>query len=103
MASLVPVMPLPVDECDRIVVSRRNVRPQANLYGFSLRDRIPSFPLPLRQGDTEPTVDLQAALSQVYHRLSYGLVIDYNRSPLPPLSETDSAWADALLREQGLR
>jgi hypothetical protein len=87
----------------RIMVSRRNVRPQADLYGFHLRDRIPSFPIPLRQGDTEPTVDLQAALSQVYHRLSYHLVIDYNREPLPPLSDDDCAWADALLRKQGLR
>ncbi len=87
----------------RILVSREERRPQAELYVFNLQDVIPSFPLPLRKGDTEPIVDLQSLLNGVYDRASYDLVIDYSKEPLPSLSETDAAWADALLREQGLR
>jgi hypothetical protein len=65
--------------------------------------RFPSFPLPLRKEDTEPLVDLQELLNGVYDRAGYDLVIDYNGEPVPSLSITDAAWADAWLREKGLR
>lgn len=87
----------------RILVSREERRPQADLYAFSLTDIIPSFPLPLRSEDVEPIVDLQALLGSVYDRAGYDLVIDYNREPVPPLKEVDAVWADAWLRQQGVR
>jgi hypothetical protein len=61
---------------------------------------IPQFPLPLRAGDAEPIVDLQGLLNGVYDRGAYDLRIDYTAAPVPPLSETDAAWADVLLRER---
>ncbi len=87
----------------RILVSRGSHRPKADLYAFNLQNVIPSFPLPLRSEDVEPLLDLQTLLSELYDRASYDLVIDYSRKPVPPLSEADAAWADALLREKGLR
>lgn len=87
----------------RIVLSRGDRRPLAQLYSFSVREAIPSFPLPLQLEDTEPLVDLQALLSGVYERARYNLAIDYSQEPVPPLKEEDAVWADALLREQGLR
>ncbi len=87
----------------RILVSRGDRRPQADLYGFNLRDRILAFPLPLKSGDTEPLVDLQVLLDNIYDTASYDLVVDYNQDPLPPLSEGDRAWLDSWLREQNLR
>ncbi|MCF2148659.1 DUF4058 family protein [Desmonostoc muscorum LEGE 12446] len=87
----------------RILVSRAENRPQSDLYAFNLPDVIPSFPLPLRTGDTEPLVDLQSLLAGIYDRASYDLVIDYSQQPVPALSETDAAWADALLQEKGVR
>lgn len=81
----------------RILVSRENYRPQADLYTFNLRDPIPSFPIPLRSEDNEPIVDLQALINQAYDQGSYDLRIDYSRELVPPLSEGDAAWADALL------
>jgi hypothetical protein len=87
----------------RILVSRGNCRPNADLYTFNLQDVIPSFPLPLRAEDSEPVIDLQALLSEIYEIASYDLVMDYSRESVPPLSESDAVWADALLREQGLR
>ena len=47
----------------RILVSRRNQRPMADLYLFNLPDGIPAFPLPLRGEDGEPIVDLQMVLN----------------------------------------
>lgn len=87
----------------RILVSREERRPQADLYAFNLQNAIPSFPLPLRSGDVEPLVDLQTLLCSLYNRAGYDLALDYTREPVPPLKESDAAWVDALLREQGLR
>ncbi|MGI0495301.1 DUF4058 family protein [Alkalinema pantanalense CENA528] len=82
----------------RIVVSRASHRPMADLYGFQVRDPIPSFSLPLQSHDPELTVDLQAILLGVYDRGSYQFRID-DHQPVPPpkLSEVDQQWVDALL------
>ena len=87
----------------RILVSRGNCRPQASLYGFNLRDPIPEFPLPLKLGDLEPSIDLQVLLNNIYDRASYDLAIDYHREPVPSLLDADRVWVDGLLREQKLR
>lgn len=87
----------------RIVVSRGDCRPLAQLYGFSVRDVIPSFRLPLQSEDVEPLVDLQTLLNGVYERARYNLAIDYNQEPVPSLPEKDAVWADRLLRETGHR
>jgi hypothetical protein len=72
----------------RILVSRGNQRPLADLYLFNLPDMIPQFPLPLRAGDAEPIVDLQGLLNGVYDRAAYNLRIDYTAAPRTALSET---------------
>lgn len=87
----------------RILVALGNRRPKAQLYAFSLRQKIPSFLLPLQPGESELLVDLQSLLIQVYDRARYDLAIDYNLEPEPPLKEEDRAWVDALLKEKGLR
>jgi len=101
--SPLPLVGYGFQEDYRVLVSRQMSRPGADLYAFNLRDPIPAFPLPLRQGDVEPILDLQAALGQVYDRLSYDQVIDYYQEPVPPLAADAMAWADALLRDQGRR
>lgn len=87
----------------RILVCRGTRRPYADLYAFNLLDVIPNFPLPLRSGDTEPVIDLQSLLNEVYDVSGYDLVVDYNQEAVPALSEQDAVWADALLRENRLR
>lgn len=99
--------PLPVLDNDiaahyRILVSRSNQRPGADLYLFNLPDAIPCFPLPLRAGDVEPIVDLQALLNTVYDRAAYDITLDYTAQLVPALSEADAVWADSLLRETSL-
>ncbi len=97
--------PLPVFDNDnaanyRILVSRSNERPIADLYLFNLPDAIPGFPLPLRGGDAEPIVHLQALLNTVYDRAAYDITLDYTAQLVPALSEADGVWADALLPER---
>lgn len=74
----------------RILVSRSHLRPQADLYAFNLQNSIPPFPLPLRQEDQEPMVDLQCLLNQLYQRSGYDLKIDYQGEPIPPFSEDEA-------------
>jgi hypothetical protein len=85
----------------RIVVSKSEIRPQAKLYGFSIREKIPTFVLPLQSGDREVILDLQPLLNRIYARARYYLTIDYNQELIPPLKAEDKAWADTLLRELG--
>ncbi len=87
----------------RILVSRSNHRPSADLYLFNLPDRIPCFHLPLRSPDPEPVIDLQTLVNDVYERSGYDYFIDYQVDPLPPLSEADAIWLNALLHSKGLR
>ncbi|MEG4446742.1 DUF4058 family protein [Microcoleus sp. AT9_B5] len=98
-----PVFGNDIEASYRILVSQANQRPIADLYLFNLPDMIPAFPLPLRAGDAEPIVDLQALVNGVYDRAAYDFRIDYTAAPVPALSETDAAWADSLLRERELR
>jgi Protein of unknown function (DUF4058) len=87
----------------RILVSRSEYRPKADLYAFNLQNSIPAFSLPLCDGDSEPIIDLQTLINELYDRASYDLIIDYRQEPVPALSEQNAAWVDTLLREKGLR
>lgn len=98
-----PILGNTIQSDYRILVSRSERRPQADLYDFNLKEIIPTFPLPLLESDKEPLIDLQALLNELYEQASYDLVINYSREPTPALSQTDAIWNDALLRRQGLR
>ena len=81
----------------RIFIRRRELGRRAHLYAFGLRKPIPTFPLPLLAGDQEPLVDLGSILHDLYARARYRLIIDYNKSPVPTLTEADAAWATTCL------
>jgi Protein of unknown function (DUF4058) len=95
----------------RVLVSRSELRPRADLYPFDVQDLMPLFPLPLRLGDGDPVVDLKGLLDQVYDRAGYDLKLEYGGAVVPELAKTDSlrdgkterAWAEALLVQKGLR
>ncbi|MCC5658020.1 DUF4058 family protein [Nostoc sp. XA010] len=79
-----------------ILVCCSDRRPYADLYAFNLLDIIPPFSLFLCSGDTEPVIDLQTLLNEVYDIYGYDLVVDYSQQLVPGLSQAD-AWADTLL------
>jgi len=81
----------------RILVSRSNRRPRADLYTFSVRDPIPTFKLPLRRDDEEPVVELGRLLHELYDRAGYDLSVDYRQDPVPPLEGEYAEWAAELL------
>jgi hypothetical protein len=60
----------------RILVSRSQERPEADLYGFMLPEPIPIFPLPLKPEDAEIWVELQPIIQGVYDRAGYNYRLD---------------------------
>ena len=83
----------------RILVSRANHRPTADLYGFTLREQIPTFSLPLQEAEESLLVDLQTIFNGVYDRSSYRSHLNYqNPVPPPALCETDRLWVQELLK-----
>jgi Protein of unknown function (DUF4058) len=81
----------------RILVSRSDHRPKAQLYAFNLRQPIPIIEIPLA-ADTSTTLDVQPLLHQIYDRARLALAIDYQQPPIPPLSQADRAWLNATIR-----
>jgi hypothetical protein len=84
-------------------VSKKGMRPRGLLYPLRLAQRLPVISIPVKAGDPEARLDLQAALDPIYDRAGYDLEIDYQREPIPPLAGKLAEWADRLLRSKGLR
>jgi hypothetical protein len=71
------------------VFRRRNV-PQVEVYSCTLRDRLPTIPIPLAVEDPDVTLDLQAALTTTYDRAGYDYALDYSRPVAPPFEAADA-------------
>lgn len=90
--------------CDyRIVVSRAWQRPRVEVYCVGVRQPLPAIPVPLRQKESEPLLELNQLLHELYDRAGYDLAVDYSQPPTPPLAEDDARWADELLHQSGPR
>jgi len=76
---------------------------EAEVYPVPLRQRLPTIRIPLRETDADIQLDLQALIDTCYDNGRYARTIDYRYEPAPALQREDAAWADALLREKGLR
>lgn len=96
--------PLPMAGADplahyHVLVSRSSRRPQADLYGFTVQEPLPQFPLPLKDDDESLEVDLASIFAGVYERASYDLRIDYGQAPPPPaFNPADQTWIDGWLK-----
>ena len=91
-----PVEELP--ECDYYaLVSRVEDRPTVGIWPLSLRDRLPTIPVPLRTPDPDARLDLQSILNRVYDAAGYADYI-YDANPQPPLTPADAGWAAELVR-----
>lgn len=79
----------------RIIVSRSQHRPKAELYPFGLRQPLPTIAVPLLPGDEEPMLAMQPILELVYRRGRYHQAIDYAQPTIPPLPKSELEWARA--------
>ncbi|NER24825.1 MAG: DUF4058 family protein [Symploca sp. SIO1C2] len=87
----------------RILISRSDNRPHAQLYAFNLQDTIPKVELPLKVGDNSLVFELKPILDGVYNRGGYHFRIDYSQPPIPAISRKAATWLNTMLAEQGLK
>jgi hypothetical protein len=86
----------------RICVRRATRRAALEVYRAALREPLPTIRIPLRETDQDVPLALQALIEQCYENGGYD-DIDYSQPPIPPLEPDDARWAEAVLRERGLR
>ncbi|HUY32362.1 MAG TPA: DUF4058 family protein [Pirellulales bacterium] len=75
------------------LVSRSDARPRGNVYGWTVRQELPSLPVPLADPDPDVIVTLQTAFAAAFERGDYGELIDYSQPPKAPLAESEFQWA----------
>lgn len=74
------------------LISRSHTRPTCDVYSWTLADRLPTIPIPLKRGDAEPRVSLQQVFDTVWQRASYDRSLDYRKVLDPPLSPAALEW-----------
>ena len=62
------------------------------MYEVSLRTRLPSIRIPLRQDDEDVRLPLQPLFDVAYANGRYD-TLDYSKPPVPPLEREDELWA----------
>jgi hypothetical protein len=80
-----------------VMVCKAGERPRSSVWPISVRQPLPTIPIPLLSPDPPVPLELGQALRTAYERARYDLRVDYRQPPVPPLSPADTAWAKALL------
>ena len=65
---------------------------QVDVYGWTLRNRLPVIPVPLADDDPDVPLDLQAAFTTTYDRVGYDYALDYRSPVKPPLDAAAAEW-----------
>src|SRR5439155_738404 len=81
-----------------VMVCKAGERPNSSVWPISVRQPLPTIPIPLLPPDPPVPLDMGQALRTAYERARYDLRVDYRKPPVPPLSPVDAAWEEALLR-----
>ena len=99
-----PMEMSPRPQSDYRILVREGWHPaRGQLFSFSVQQPIPDFQVPLREGESRPTVHLGRLLHETYERARYDLRLDYRLAANPPLSGEVDTWAQVLLQSKGLR
>ena len=73
-------------------VARAEQRPDAQVYAWTLRDPLPTIPIPLQHPDPDIPLNLAPLYAQAYRRGRYGSVLRYDLPTSLPLGDMDQAW-----------
>ncbi len=77
-------------------LSRADDRPNCEVYGWNLRDPLPTIPIPLRSPDADIHIDLSKVFRATYKRGLYARSLFYSQPPSVEMSSDDKAWAQNL-------
>lgn len=76
-----------------VYLSRADQRPDCQVYAWTVRQPLPSIPVPLKAPDPDIHIDLGNVFRDAYRRGRYFGELSYGKLPCAPLSSTDAAWA----------
>lgn len=88
---------------DYLINLVRAGRREYEVYPITVRQRLPRIRIPLKTGEPDAALDLQAAASMAYDRGPYPERLRYDSPAIPPLEPDDATWAKNLLQAAGLR
>lgn len=74
------------------LVADATQRPTCHVYAWTMRQPLPSIPIPLRAPDPAVWLDLAAILAVTYERGRYARAIDYTQPPSVALQGDDLDW-----------
>ena len=81
-----------------VYLSRMPRRPFTQIWPISLREPLPTVPVPLLPPDPDVPLDLQAAVRACFDLVGYERLLDYSGPPPPPeLDEEDATWVAEIL------
>ena len=82
------------------LVCRGDHRPDCQVYRWTLRQRLPALPVPLRSPDADLHIDLAAVFATAYERGRFFRRLGY-QGPAPAfLREDDRQWCEAIVRQR---
>jgi hypothetical protein len=89
--------PLPRGDYDALV-ARGERRLDCDVFAWTIRDRLPSIPIPLAHPDPDVVLNLGSLFATAYERGRYARLIDYT-APLTVVRKAeDRAWAEEIAR-----
>lgn len=77
------------------IISRAKRRPKCEVYAWTLSDKLPVIPIPLKPGDADAAVSLQEVFDIVYQRARYDLSVKYDAALDPPLNQDELQWVQS--------
>jgi hypothetical protein len=90
-------LPLPAGDCYAFV-SRAQRRPDSEVYAWTVRDALPSIPIPLLAPTPEVMLDLAGVFATAYERGRYARLIDYSAPASALRTGADRDWAEKTAR-----
>jgi hypothetical protein len=78
------------------IVARSNRRPNADVYYWTIRDRLPAIKVPLKVPDPDLVIDLAAVFEMAFERGRYAPSLRYDAKPVLPLAPDELSWCAGL-------
>ncbi|MGL4553018.1 MAG: DUF4058 family protein [Gemmataceae bacterium] len=75
------------------IVSRSDLRPECEVYAWTLRDALPRIRIPLKPPDPDVVFDLPGLFAQAYQRGRYARRVRYQQPPAVALAPEQADWA----------
>ncbi len=78
------------------LVARAERRPDCDVYAWSIRQALPTIPIPLKAPDSDVSLNLADAFALAFERGRYARLVNYARPLELSLQPDDKAWAEQI-------